>query len=786
MKNSIILFLFLIPAFLFAQYPATGNKSRLGYQTTGDGLIWRGVAADTVTKPRTTANAYFQLDTVNGILRRYIATLGKWQTVGGGGASIDSLVYSTIKGLNDSIQAEKQTLAFANPLLGISDGNNVDLSPLLSGYITGSGTNNRIPKWSAATNLTDSDIQDNGTAVSILSSKPFQLGQWTTAGRPSGTAGYMGWRDGTTLEWYNGTRWAAGLESTFARGTATRIPFFDANGQITESNNISVTNLFSPAEVLLRFGGVRTWEASNNSGIYGISSSSTGIRGSAHVQFDFFIRSSGASTRGLISSRLGNTNYMSILQNNIESITFTNFGMVFYPTSTNDANLPGGNHSFSNLSNKTAIAYSRVTETLLNTYETISTWNGAGAYNINTTTLQLFDSTLLKFRDVGAYLSENLGVFTKSPTQALDVNGNAHIRERMQILLKTRIGSDSSFVHDPAVDTTNIKGTLRLDEPTGKTAANQSRVIIQSGGDNTPWASRTGSMVIIGANARRDTSDFPGKTPESVIIGSDAYAEGGSNSYAHVVIGDGAYTNSNAPKNTVIGARSSASRADAVVIGFGNTSRGNRTISIGTDNIIAADSAYAFGHRITNNFKRSIAIGYSATTTETQQVLIGSIVSPKINFYNYGTTATTAAALSKTLTNYGVGFATDGTVTSREIKRDTTIYVTDADYDFSAAITTAQIASRFNRVIFWMTTTAAAGSDSELTLHTPDVNLMQVEYLIHSVDEAGGFDNRIIFGTNNAVDSTNGLVTNYYPAAGDGIHIRAGLRSGVYKYRYSN
>jgi len=35
----------------------------------------------------------------------------------------------------------------------------------------------------------------------------------------------------------------------------------------------------------------------------------------------------------------------------------------------------------------------------------------------------------------------------------------------------------------------------------------------------------------------------------------------------------------------------------------------------------------------------------------------------------YGTPATTAAALSKTLTNYGVGFATDGTITSREIKR---------------------------------------------------------------------------------------------------------------------
>ena len=35
-----ILFLFLSIS-LFAQYPNTGNKQRLGYQTTGDGLTWR-------------------------------------------------------------------------------------------------------------------------------------------------------------------------------------------------------------------------------------------------------------------------------------------------------------------------------------------------------------------------------------------------------------------------------------------------------------------------------------------------------------------------------------------------------------------------------------------------------------------------------------------------------------------------------------------------------------------------------------------------------------------------
>jgi hypothetical protein len=119
-----------------------------------------------------------------------------------------------------------------------------------------------------------------------------------------------------------------------------------------------------------------------------------------------------------------------------------------------------------------------------------------------------------------------------------------------------------------------------------------------------------------------------------------------------------------------------------------------------------------------------------------------------------------------------------------EVKRDTTIYIVDVDYDFSAALTTTQVGSRYNRVVFLMTTTAAAGSDSELTLHTPDENLMQCEILIRSTDEAGGFDNKIVFGTNNAVSSTNTLATNYFPAAGQGVGVRIGLRSGVYKYYY--
>jgi len=88
---------------------------------------------------------------------------------------------------------------------------------------------------SNGTNLVARNLFDNNTYVGVLNNKPFSLGQWTTAGRPSGTSGYMGWNTTLTgLDWYNGTRWATGLESTFARGTATYVPFFDANGQITQ------------------------------------------------------------------------------------------------------------------------------------------------------------------------------------------------------------------------------------------------------------------------------------------------------------------------------------------------------------------------------------------------------------------------------------------------------------------------------------------------------------------------------------------------------------------------
>jgi hypothetical protein len=66
MKQLLPLFLFLLPCLAWAQYPSNGNqKITLGEQTSADGLIYRGVAADTTLTAKSDTAAYLVLDTVN-------------------------------------------------------------------------------------------------------------------------------------------------------------------------------------------------------------------------------------------------------------------------------------------------------------------------------------------------------------------------------------------------------------------------------------------------------------------------------------------------------------------------------------------------------------------------------------------------------------------------------------------------------------------------------------------------------------------------------------------------
>jgi hypothetical protein len=84
-KMKQLLFLLLFPCLALAQYPANGNqKITLGEQTTADGLIWRGLAADTTRKPSVDTMAYIILDTATNIQWHYKkAVSNAWLRVGG-------------------------------------------------------------------------------------------------------------------------------------------------------------------------------------------------------------------------------------------------------------------------------------------------------------------------------------------------------------------------------------------------------------------------------------------------------------------------------------------------------------------------------------------------------------------------------------------------------------------------------------------------------------------------------------------------------------------------------
>jgi len=90
-----LLFLFLLPCLALAQYTGNGNqKISLGEQTTADGLVYRGLAADTTRKPSVDTMAYILLDTNTNIIWQYKkATNNAWTRVGG---SISSGVTGTL------------------------------------------------------------------------------------------------------------------------------------------------------------------------------------------------------------------------------------------------------------------------------------------------------------------------------------------------------------------------------------------------------------------------------------------------------------------------------------------------------------------------------------------------------------------------------------------------------------------------------------------------------------------------------------------------------------------
>jgi 6-phosphogluconolactonase (cycloisomerase 2 family) len=77
-----------------AQYPSNGNqKITLGEQTSADGLIYRGVLADTgIITPLSDTSAYIILDTVNNRFFHYKRNTNVWSIAGGSDTSLIAYV----------------------------------------------------------------------------------------------------------------------------------------------------------------------------------------------------------------------------------------------------------------------------------------------------------------------------------------------------------------------------------------------------------------------------------------------------------------------------------------------------------------------------------------------------------------------------------------------------------------------------------------------------------------------------------------------------------------------
>ena len=176
-----ILFLFLSIS-LYAQYPATGNKQRLGYQTTGDGLVYRGRALDTVgIKSSGLNNAYFILDTVNNILYNYIKTKGGWKFTNTDSVVINNTVDTT--SLSNRINLKVNISDTASMLLPYL--RKADTASMLTPYFRDSDTTslNLTSRFATKLNISDtSSMLTNYLRSSVAASTYLPLTGGTTSG----------------------------------------------------------------------------------------------------------------------------------------------------------------------------------------------------------------------------------------------------------------------------------------------------------------------------------------------------------------------------------------------------------------------------------------------------------------------------------------------------------------------------------------------------------------------------------------------------------------------------
>jgi len=246
MKQLLSLFLFLLPCFAWAQYPSNGNqKITLGEQTTADGLIYRGVLADTgIITPSSDTSAYIILDTVNHRFYNYNRATNVWSVAGGGTAVTTFSAGST--GLTPSTATSGAvtlggTLAVANGGTGSNIGSILG-SDSLHFQAGGSNKNVRVTPSTTGDIILNGDVSIGNRPAQERLSVGLNTNVEVGFGLESGGKGYFGTYSPPTYT-YDGIVLSINRRPT--NGVFANTGFSHAEIAVVAANSDSYIGLFT-------------------------------------------------------------------------------------------------------------------------------------------------------------------------------------------------------------------------------------------------------------------------------------------------------------------------------------------------------------------------------------------------------------------------------------------------------------------------------------------------------------------------------------------------------------
>jgi len=731
---------------------------------------------------------------------------------------------------------------------------------------------------SNGTNLVARNLFDNNTYVGILNSKPWQFGQWTTAGRPSGTTGYTGFnttlnyqefydgstwfptafwaKSGTTLSWGSGS---VLVGATSYSGTAPRFYVEQPNDNFVSEFRNTASVAFGPYSLMkmsrstntVGYGGVFSFDFQNSSSTFvnyarfgALIESNTA--GSENGALAFYTTRTGATIQERLrihsdgNVSIGNTTSASSL----DVFRTTNaLNMVRVGTSS-DGNAAYARFRVQASSNASNYADFGKYSSGVSAYKIISPsdlliYNGsiAGDFaflNDNTSGKLKFSAggsstAQLTLASTGNLL---LGTTTDVTGYLLNMVGTGAmslprgtVAQRPTIAASTtpfRYNTDSTALeYGESVGTWRQLSTRAYARSLVPTTLYTGNGVIPSGTTRTVNLGTGGAYLQYKATTDAKKTEYYIPTTDGL---SDNYGynsqtkTGGyyfSNSFASngIYIKSRPYTFVDSKARQDVGIALSSIKMQASI--FNTTTSVNKsTLILSADSVNTNTSALLNLKTENSTTYRSHWAGLSDGLYGDGQIERAIATSPSFivqtSFYNSSTkfdwlrvdnldTDTTSNRLSFYNNKYvfpnarpatGSGLKqnivwTAGTPAFEYVKKDTTIYVTDADYNFAAAITSANILLKFNRIIIYSKLSASSTSDNQIFLHSASSDFLQCEIIIYSNDASADSDaTSIDFTVNGAVDGAGGAVSSYGMSPGQRVNIRA-VDDGGYKWFFN-